>query len=191
MRRVAVIGGSCTGKTTIARELARRLGVPHVELDALFWEPNWQEASTEDFRARVNEALAPDGWVVDGNYHGRLGTIVLERADTAVFLDLPFRTVLRRVLARTLRRAVTREEMWNGNRESFRTVVSRDSIIWWVVTMHRTYREKWPPRLAPLTHLRVVHLRSARETRRWLQSVEGDVAPRPECAPSPTPTRSG
>ncbi len=174
MKRVAVIGASCTGKTTTSRELAARLGVPHIELDALHHDPGWQEAPAEVLQARVDAALAaaPDGWVADGNYHGKLGTSVLERADTVVFLDLPYWTALRRVLWRTLWRSLTRRELWNGNRETFRNAFSRQSIVWWVIRQHGSYREKWPPRFEPLTHLNVVRLCSAREVRAWLQSIQ-------------------
>ena len=174
MRRVSVIGGSCTGKTTTSRELARRLGVPHIELDALHHDAGWQEAPAEVLQERVRAALegAPDGWVADGNYHGKIGTFVLERADTVVFLDLPFWLTLRRVVWRTLSRIVTREELWNGNRESLQLALSRDSIIWWVVTHHGEYREKWPERYEALPHLRVVRLHSPREVREFVQSIQ-------------------
>jgi adenylate kinase family enzyme len=174
VKRVAVIGGSCTGKTTTSRALAARLGVPHIELDALHHDPGWQEATAEVFRARVEAAFAaaPNGWVADGNYHGKLGTMVFERADTVVWLDLPHRTALRRALWRTSSRAVTRKELWNGNRETFRNAFSRNSIIWWVITRHGTHRRKWPSRLAPLTHLDVVRLGSPGEVETWLQSIQ-------------------
>jgi adenylate kinase family enzyme len=174
VRRVSVVGGSCTGKTTTSRELARRLGVPHIELDALHHEPGWQEASADVLQARLEAALAaaPDGWVIDGNYQAKLNTFVLDRADTVVFLDLPHRVALRRVLWRTTSRIVSREELWNGNRETLRNAFSRDSIVWWVITHHRSYRRKWPERLAPLTHVEVVRLRSPREVRSWLQSIQ-------------------
>jgi adenylate kinase family enzyme len=174
VKRVSVIGGSCTGKTTLSRELAQTLGVPHIELDALHHDAGWQEAPADVLRARLDAAFAaaPDGWVVDGNYHGKLGTYVLERADTVVFLDLPQRTALRRVAWRTLRRSVTREELWNGNRESFRIAFSRDSIVWWVIRNHGSHRKKWPERVAPLTHLQVIRLRSAGQVRDWLQSIQ-------------------
>jgi adenylate kinase family enzyme len=174
VKRVSVIGGSSTGKTTVSRELASLLGVPHIELDALHHDAGWQEAPADVLQARVDAALAaaPDGWVVDGNYHGKLGTYVLERADTVVFLDLPLRTALRRVTWRTLRRSLTREELWNGNRESFRIAFSRDSIVWWVIRNHGSHRKKWPERVAPLTHLQVIRLRSAGEVRDWLQSIQ-------------------
>jgi adenylate kinase family enzyme len=174
VRRVSVIGGCCTGKTTTSRQLAARLGVPHVELDALHHDAGWQEAPADVLRARVEAAFAaaPDGWVADGNYHGKLGTYVLEQADTVVFLDLPQRTAFRRVLWRSLSRAVTGKELWNGNRETFRNAFSRESIVWWVITNHRSHRRKWPERVAPLTHLDVVRLRSPREVREWLQSIQ-------------------
>jgi adenylate kinase family enzyme len=166
VRRVAVIGGSCTGKTTTSRELAALLGVPHIELDAFHHDAGWQEAPADVFQERVRGALtsASDGWVVDGNYHGKLGTGVLERADTVVWLDLPHHVALRRSL--------TREELWNGNRESFRSAFSRDSIVWWVIARHGTHRKKWPPRLAQFPDLEVVRLHSPREVREWLQSIQ-------------------
>jgi adenylate kinase family enzyme len=174
VKRVSVIGGSCTGKTTTSRRLAALLGVPHIELDALHHDAGWQEAPAELLQARVDAALAAasDGWVADGNYHGKIGTSVLERADTVVWLDLPHRTAVRRVLWRTTRRSITREELWNGNHESFRSAFSRDSIVWWVITRHGTHRKKWPPRLAQLPHLDVVQLRSPREVDAWLQSIQ-------------------
>jgi adenylate kinase family enzyme len=174
MRRVAVIGGSSTGKTTVSCELARRLGVPHIELDALHHDAGWQEAPAEVLRGRVDAALAaaPDGWVVDGNYHGKLGTSVLERADTVVFLDLRRHVALRRVLLRTAGRIVSRKELWNGNRETLRNALSRDSIVWWVIRQHGSYEKKWLPRLAQLTDVSVVRLRSPREVRAWLQSIQ-------------------
>jgi adenylate kinase family enzyme len=174
VKRISVIGGCCTGKTTTSRALAARLGVPHVELDALHHDAGWQEAPADVLLARVEAALAAasDGWVADGNYHGKLGTYVLERADTVVFLDLPQRTAFRRVLWRTLSRVVTGKELWNGNRETLRNAFSRHSIVLWVITNHRSHRTKWPERVAPFNHLHVVRLRSPREVREFLQSIQ-------------------
>jgi adenylate kinase family enzyme len=174
MKRVAVMGGSSTGKTTVSRRLAQQLGVPHVELDSLHHDAGWNEAPADVLQARVRAALeaAPDGWVVDGNYHGKIGTFVLERADTVVFLDMPFGLTLRRVLWRTGSRVVSRKELWNGNRETLRNAFSRDSIVWWVITQHGSYEKKWMPRLEPLTHVSVVRLRSPREVRAWIQSIQ-------------------
>jgi adenylate kinase family enzyme len=168
VRRVEVVGPSCSGKTTTARRLAAILGVPYVELDALHHDAGWTEAPAEVLQERVRAALdaAPDGWVVDGTYFGKLGTLVLDRADTIVWLDIPFRTAIRRVLWRTLRRAVKREELWNGNRESLRLAFSRDSIVLWVFRTHRAFESTWAPRFK---HRNVVRVTDANA---WLQSIQ-------------------
>jgi adenylate kinase family enzyme len=135
--RVSVVGTSCSGKTTLATRLARALGSHYVELDALHWEPDWVEAPTPTFRARVDEALPADGsWVVDGNY-SNVRDIVWQRASAVVWLDYPFATVLWRALRRTARRLVTKERLYGGNVESFsKSFLSRDSILLWVIQTH-------------------------------------------------------
>jgi len=109
LRRVNVKGTSGSGKTTFARELARRLDLPFVELDALHHGPDWYQPTAEEFRARVLEAMAqlPNGWVIDGNYEAKLGDIVIGAADTIVWLDLPLALKLRRVGAGRARGSAT------------------------------------------------------------------------------------
>lgn len=140
--------------------------MPHVELDALHWGPNWSVPTDEDFRARVAEAISPPGWVADGSYHGKLGDSVLEQADFIVWLDLPFRTIARRIWLRTLRRIRTQEELWGGNRETWRDAfLSRDSLFVWVVTTHRSRRRRY---LERLDRYEFVRLRSQRAIEAWL-----------------------
>jgi adenylate kinase family enzyme len=179
MRRIAVVGNSGSGKTTLARDLAGRLGVPHVELDALYHQPNWTPPPPDEFRAAVGSALAAERWVVDGN-HGDVRDLVWGRADTLVWLDLPRRTVLRRIVLRTLVRSATRRELWNGNRERPLDVLRLDdperSIIRWSWSQHAPYRRRYAALTADpsWSHLEVVRLRSAREVSRWL--VTGPAA---------------
>lgn len=134
VRRLSVVGNSGSGKTTLARRLAAALGVPHLELDAIFHQPGWTELATEEFRRRVADELGTDdGWVVDGNYSA-VRDLLWAQADTVVWLDLPRSTVMRRLLKRTIRRAVTREELWNGNREPIGGMFRRDpreNIVLW------------------------------------------------------------
>ena len=117
--------------------------------------------------------LTGDGWVVDGNYRSRVGDLVLAQADTVVWLDLPKWTVRSRVLRRTLRRVVTRAELWNGNKEPWSNLYSRDpmkNVIVWSWTNHDAYRAQFEKEMAETGHLPVrwVRLRSAREVRAWL-----------------------
>ena len=167
MRRFAIVStASSSGKTTLGQELARRLDVPFVELDALHHGPGWTEATAEELRAKVEPIVAGDAWVIDGGYWGKLGDLVLRNADMVVWLDLPVRVWLPRLIRRTVRRVARREELWNGNRESFRNVFfSRDSLIWYALRNHPRHRRLYPERLAPYN---VVRLRSQREVSQWL-----------------------
>ena len=171
MKRVNVKGTSGSGKSTLGVELGRRLDLPYVELDALHHGPNWSEPTDEEFRARVREAMdaAPDGWVIDGNYEGKLGDLVLAAADTIVWLDLPFSVKARRLWRRTAERIRNDVELWSGNKESWRGVLwSRDSLFWWMVRTHFQHRREWPNHFAG--DARFVRLRSVSQARAWLDA---------------------
>jgi adenylate kinase family enzyme len=172
LKRVNVKGTSGSGKTTFAQELARRLDVPFVELDALHHGPNWYQPTAEEFTVRVREAMdeLPDGWVIDGNYEGKLGTLVIDAADTVVWLDLPFRLKFRRLWRRTMVRIRDDVELWSGNKESWRGAFwGRDSLFWWMVKTHFRHKRQWPARFAG--DQRVVRLRSVAEAKEWLDAV--------------------
>lgn len=145
--RVTVVGTSCCGKSTLSRQLAERLGGPHVELDAIHWGPNWTPCPPEEFRRRVEEATRGSIWVVDGNY-APVQDIVWQRATTLIWLDYSFARIFARALQRTVRRIIHRERLFAGNRESFRgAFLSRDSILWWVITTYRRRRRVYRARL--------------------------------------------
>jgi len=170
LRRVNVKGTSGSGKTTFGQELARRLGVPFVELDALHHGPDWAEPTNDEFRARVREAIdaASEGWVIDGNYEAKLGDQVLGAADTIVWLDLPLRLKLGRLWRRTSYRLRNDVELWNGNRETWRNALwGRDSLFGWMLRTHFRQRGEWPRRFGG--DPRFVRLRSDAEARSWLE----------------------
>ncbi|MGZ4319843.1 MAG: adenylate kinase [Gaiellaceae bacterium] len=172
MKRVNVKGTSGSGKSTFAAELARRLALPYVELDALHHGPNWSEPTPEEFRARVREAMdaAPEGWVIDGNYEAKLGDTVIGPADTIVWLDLPLGLKLRRLWRRTSHRIREDVELWSGNKESWRSAVfGWESLFVWMLRGHFRHRRTWPRLYAD--DPRFVRLRSVEEARRWLDSA--------------------
>jgi adenylate kinase family enzyme len=179
-RRINVKGTSGSGKSTFSRELARRLELPYVELDALHHGPNWSEPTAEEFRARVREAMAaaPDGWVIDGNYEAKLGDTVLGETDTIVWLDLPLWLKLRRIWNRTRHRIRDDVELWNGNRETWRNALwGWDSLFWWMVRGHFRHHRDWPRQFR--CDRRLVRLHSVCDARRWL----GEQAPTVGLAP--------
>jgi adenylate kinase family enzyme len=161
----------------LARELALVLGVPYLELDGVFHQPGWVPLPEDEFRRAVAAAAAGDGWVMDGNYSA-VRPLVWARADTVVWLDLPRRTVMRQVVWRTVRRAVTRQELWNGNREplrNFLTWVPEDSVISWAWHNHGKYRDRYAAAAADPgnAHLTFVRLASRRDINRFLGAAGG------------------
>jgi adenylate kinase family enzyme len=173
IRRVSVVGSSGSGKTTFAAQLAARLGVPHIELDAIWWGPNWTHLDAESFAAKVDAATDADAWVCDGNFSA-VRPIVLERADTVVWLDLALRTCLARMLRRTARRIRSGDELWGGNRESWREVfVGREALFWWLIGQHRRKRRDYEARFGAMDpgRLRVLRFRTSEEADRWLAGL--------------------
>ena len=162
-RRISVVGTIGSGKTTFARKTSQLLSAPNIELDALHWEPNWVEAPNYLFREHVKQSLQVDSWVVDGNYH-QVRDIVWKRADTVVWLDFLFRTIIARLASRTLRRIRTHEQLWNGNREHVRGLFTRDSVFLLAIRTYRRRRKQYHILLSKPenSHLTVVRLRSPR-----------------------------
>jgi len=162
MRRVSVVGTTGAGKTTFARELSGRLGVPHVELDALFWGPRWTMAEREVFRARSTRATADDAWVVDGDYSALVRDLIWSRADTVVWLDYSLWRIVWQLVPRIIARIRDQQELWpgTGNRESVRSaILTKDPLVWFAIRTHHrrrrrlaeglalpVYEEWWPPR---------------------------------------------
>lgn len=168
MERVIITGSSGAGKTTMAAALAARLGLPRAELDALHHGPGW--VKRPEFEADVDRFTAGPAWVCEEQYFGSLGGLLWERADTLVWLDLPRRTVMRRVVGRSLLRVLTRRELWNGNRETWRDLFDSDHPMRWAWANHARKRMSTAERLARYPHLAVVRLVSARHVRDWLLS---------------------
>ena len=176
-RRVLVAGTSGAGKTTIARRVAAVLGVPQVELDALFHGPGWTPRA--DFARDVHRFSAGPAWVTEWQY-ASVRTHLADRADLLVWLDLPRRRVMRQVVVRTLARRLLRRRLWNGNVEppmgTFLT--DPDHIVRWAWRTHARTAERVAEVRARRPDHVVVRLGSAAEVRHWLRGPLGAAAQR-------------
>ncbi|MFI1917805.1 hypothetical protein [Nocardia sp. NPDC020380] len=167
-RRISVVGTSGSGKSRLAHRISEVLAIPHIELDAIHHQAGWTPMPKDEFQAAVADRLAQDAWVADGNYHGKLGDLVWTRADTVVWFDLPRRVVMRQIVKRTLTRALTGRELWNGNTENWRNMLSLNperSVIMWAWKTHPENRARY---LAAQTnpayrHITFIRLRSRRD----------------------------
>jgi len=173
MQRIVIVGTTGSGKTTLGQRLATQMGYPLVDLDAIHWGPNWTPMPLDQFRARVSEALEEPCWIVAGNY-SKTRDIVWGHADTLVWLDYPLTLTMTRLFRRTVKRIVTREELWSGNRETWRAqFASRDSLFLWALKTHGRYREMITTNLTvpEYAHLNVLRFRQPDETEAWLRSL--------------------
>jgi len=173
--RINVVGNTGSGKTTLAAELAKILGCPHIEMDALHWGPNWTAPPVDIFRDRVRQAIAGERWVIDGNY-SRVRDIINDRLQILVWLDYPLVVNMWRLTRRGLYRTITQEELWeSGNRESFRgQFLSRDSLYVWAFKNHHIKRERYQAYMndPDYAHIQVFRLRSPLATNRWKRQLE-------------------
>jgi adenylate kinase family enzyme len=176
VRRVSIIGTSGAGKSTLGAGVADRLGVPYIELDGVFHQPGWTQLPPEEFQRRVEEVAAQPAWVIDGTY-STVRHLIWRRADCAVWLDLPRLLVTSRVLRRTVRRLATRQELWNGNRDRWRDLLSTDPRRSTVAAAWKRYPEARARCAGAVDDpqwraLSTVHLRSRRDVAAFLSDLD-------------------
>ncbi len=170
-----MVGVSGSGKSTLGRDLAARLAMPYAELDAIHHQPDWAPLPEDQFRRLVTAIASGNGWVIDGSYSAVL-PLIWERADTVIWLNLPRRTVMRRLIWRTIRRIAGRTELWNGNREHWRNLLTWDqqeSVISWAWHHHPIYREPYTTaaRDPAYSHLTFRRIATRADLRQFLESI--------------------
>lgn len=140
-------------------------------------QPNWEPLPDAEFQAAVRPLVKQDSWVIDGNYHSTgVQDIIWTRADTIVWLDLPRWTTMRRVTGRSMRRSITREELWNGNREHWTNLIHprpEINIVMWTWTRYEHNRQRYESNSTdPLWgHIEWIHLRSQSEIDSFVESL--------------------
>lgn len=174
-QRLVVVGVTSSGKSTLAERLAQRFGLDFIELDALHWEPNWQEAPLEIFRARVEKAIEAEKWIVAGNYHV-VRDLIWPKAQAVIWLDYPLPTVLWQLTRRNFTRWWSGEVLWGTNRERFWThfkLWSTDSLYHWLFKTYWRKKHEYPTLLSQpeYQHLELIRFQHPRETEAWLENL--------------------
>jgi len=179
--RLVIIGKSGSGKSTLANQLSHALTIPHIELDSLFWLPNWQKRPVPEFWHAAETAMSDSesissSWIMDGNY-ARLRPLIWARANTLVWLDYALPLVLWRVVKRTAWRVVTRKKVCGDNVETGRDVFRWDwdrNLVMYCIRSHYRHRKEFPKLFVEggeFAHLKVVRLKSPGETRKWMEEL--------------------
>ena len=175
--RVSVVGTSGSGKSTMAERVAAAFHIPIIELDAINWQAGWRDLNSndpEEFKRRVAQAVSADAWVIAGNY-SLVRPIYIPRLTHIVWLDYPRRVVMRRVIWRSIKRAIDRTELWpgTGNREDFRRWLDRDHPIRWAWDTFDKRRREYEQRFANPENkdVKLIRLRHPREARRIVERL--------------------
>jgi adenylate kinase family enzyme len=173
--KILVVGVSGSGKTTLAKQVAQLLGCKTIELDQIHWGPNWTSLENDAFREKVETTLSRNhSWTCDGNYNA-VRDITWSHADTIVWLDYSLSLVFWRLFCRTMRRIITRETLWGGNKESFMAqFFSKDSLFLWAFKCFFRYKREYAELLTqPQTKTKAVfRFTNPAQTDEWLTQLE-------------------
>lgn len=175
-KRVVVVGVTSSGKSTLAEKIAGRFGMNFIELDALHWEPNWQEVPLEVFRARVGEAIQAERWIVAGNYRA-VRDITWPKAEAIIWLDYPFWIVFWQLTRRSFKRWRTKELLWGTNYEPLWIHFkfwSKESLYNWLVQTYWRRKKEYAVLLSQPKHqhLQLIRLKHPKETEAWLANLQ-------------------
>jgi adenylate kinase family enzyme len=172
--KILVIGTSGSGKTKLAEKLSKQLGSKNIELDALYWKENWTESSIEEFREKIAESIEnTKGYVLHGNYN-KVKDVTWGNVDTVIWLDYSRIVVMWRVLKRTIRRIITQEELWAGNKETFKnSFLEKDAIVFWAWKTYKKRKEQYSKMVEenPYKIKEFIILKRPKEAERLLKKI--------------------
>lgn len=175
MNKIIIVGTSGSGKTTFAQKLSRILDIPHFQLDGLYFKNNWQEKSDAEFFQAIEAAVDRPRWIIDGNY-SRANKLTWNVADTVIWIDLSFPVTMYQIIMRSFKRAFYQKPIWDGldNKESFKKLFSRDSIVLWSFNTYQNNKDRYSERMAAkeFQHINFVRLRTRSELKLFLAMVD-------------------
>jgi adenylate kinase family enzyme len=171
-KRIAIVGGPATGKTTLAKEIAGLIDIPHVELDSIRYQSEWVRVPVEAFREQVFKFVEKDRWLIEGNY-AEVQDIIWLRAKLIIWIDFDLPTTLWRLLRRTILRLISNTRFTNGNKEDLRRLFSNESVVKWAITSHLPRRLLYERHFTNprYNHLQIVRIRSPKALRAWFSDL--------------------
>lgn len=173
MKRLVIVGATGTGKSTFARKIGQRLGLPVIELDDLYWLPGWLRQQPDVFHARVRDIADQENWIMSGNY-GTIKTMVWPLADAVIWLDYSFTLTFLRLFRRSLSLALSHQPICNGNREDLTHLFSKNSIVLWLFKSFWVKRREYGISFSnPETYAcpRMIRLTSPQEAKTLLETL--------------------
>ena len=175
INKIVIVGSTGTGKTTLARQLSKTLGLTLVDLDELYWNPDWVASDIDTFRQRVDKALPDNRWVVTGNYSA-IRDFVWSRSDTLIWIDYSFIRTFTQLAKRTMKSLITGEIKCNGNREQWcMQFLSRRSIFLWLFKTYsknkRQYGDIFKNQSLWPNIKTYIHLASPRTTKLFINNL--------------------
>lgn len=175
--RINVIGTSGSGKTTFGRQLANLLNIPFIEMDAVFWGPNWKMPPDEEFFPRLSELLERENWVLDGNYT-RTMEFKWNRVQAVVWLNFSYARTVYQAIKRASGRLFDQEEIWTGtgNRENLKMLFSKDSIVLYTICNYHRHVKRNIDYInsEEYSDIKFHQIRSPRDSKYFLQLIEKD-----------------
>jgi adenylate kinase family enzyme len=153
LNKVVIVGTSGCGKTTLGRKLSVLNGQKLVDLDEIYWLPNWTPRPDEEFFTLLQQEIASDGWVLCGNY-SRAQQQIWDQADTIIWIDLPLSTCLWRGFKRSIFRLITQEPCCNGNYETASRFFSKNSILLWIYNTYARRKNAYSKLFSTPSHSR-------------------------------------